>query len=467
MSFYTPPGLQEHNPGGIGYEPPDNNPYREYTPDGLQYGGPAGNRASRRDPGPTRDPRLDGLLDAAQGRSESGHELYGPSNEYVSNTLNGQPGNWYMDDTYRAYSDWSNPDLQRYTDFLYGQLGSGGGQGGFSYSGAGGGGGGSAFTPRYQDEIEAILGGKYLDEGNPYRDEMIDRISSRIRDEFQEGVIPGINDEFEGLGRTGGRAWSNARADATREFGESLGDTVAGIEYTDYNNRMGDVMTALGMGNSFDIAGLDANSRENAARISASASRANARSSLEAQNYAATLGFLRDATGMSVGMDEASLSGRAGMADLFSQDQRFALGMVPDLTGQDIRDREAAINPHLALAGLENERYLGNRGFDLQRELGYLDSADRRYSADRGVEQARIGSRPANRAIDFDLWRYGEEAPWRNLERYSGILDALSGGYFDDRTWGYDSANSSGSGFSGALSGGLAGAGLVSQFGGG
>lgn len=410
--------------------------------------------------GPATDPRLQDLMDAAAKRSEDGHSLYDPSNQYAGLTMQGQSQNPFLTDAYDAHVNWQNDDLRGFIDQLYSGLGGGGGGrggggGGGSYS-AGSGGGGFTESREFTDKIHDVVDGKYLNEGNPYISALTDSVTDRIRREYMESEIPGINAEFEGLGRSGSGQWRRALVDSGERYADSLGQTIGGLQYQDYNNRMGDVMTALGLGNQFDM------NLTNARQADASSARSAAASnySTSAQRELGILGLLGNAVNTSVGMDADLLAGRRDLAGIMSMDQRNALQMTPQLTGQDIRDRESAMAPYLAMEGFKNDRWITDQNNQRALEQAMIQAQAQKAAA-------RIGSTPANRGLDFDIWRYGQEQPWMELLRYMQVINGASDGYFNDREWGFGNSNMSGNGLGGALGGFATGAGAMDLFGGG
>lgn len=419
--------------------------------------------------------RTNQLADALAGRANDGHVLYDPANNYVQDTLGGADRNAYRAEAAEKFGNLSDENLDRYMDMLFDEYESGSGarsagsaKGIAAYSAtAGPGGAAGTFQPNnYEppvgaaEEIKAILAGKYLNEGNPYRDELIDAITKRTRQEFAEDVIPGINSEFAGASRFGSNAWQEAMAKGSGRLADSLGGTVAQVQSDDYNARMADVMGALGMGTSYDVAAMDDNTRrylaaqDAAARsASASAGAGAAGADIASRERMALLSSLGGAVGLSAGLTQAGAAGLADIGADYSADQRFALGSVPDLTGLDVRDLSAA------------------GGFSLDIDRAASEDRARRAAA----SNAAGGLGLQRQMFDFEKYRYGQDAPWNDLGRYGDIVAAMSGGYGSEQLTGTDfrsqpivpRVDQQGQMLSGALAGWSAGSSMGGGMGGG
>jgi len=90
---------------------------------------------------------------------------------------------------------------------------------------------------------------------NPQLDAMYEMMSRKIGQQYNRTVQPGITSRFAGSGRLGSPAEMHARGVAQEGLGQALGDTATQLYYGDYQNRMQDRMTALGMAPG--IAGMD------------------------------------------------------------------------------------------------------------------------------------------------------------------------------------------------------------------
>lgn len=421
--------------------------------------------------------RTSGLADFFGDRATGGHALYGPSNDYVAGTLGGMDQNPYR--MMAAGGLQQHAQGNPWLDAMMGQLfagqmpGSsspasfeGGGSlppwvtGGGLMSGGMPGGGGGGFSASSSSGgpapvgaagyIKDILNEKYLGEGgNPYLDQLVTDANADISRAFNEQMIPGINTEFAGAGRYGSGAWQRAMGNAAGRYTEELAQSTNQLRYQDYNDRMGDLMNALGLGTQMDIAAGDRNAslqgalasagaRNYAADRSAMASMYGSeldllglRDQLESGERLGRLGALGDAIGSDIAMDEFSLSGLSDLAGMFSGDQQFALGMTPDLTGQDIRDLEGA--------------------------FGASSWIDQFNAGERG-RAASAGNQARNRA--WDAFMFEQNQPWRNMAAVTDIINALSAGGGTTHDWGRDQRNSSpnyqnpwGQAISGAIAG--------------
>lgn len=116
----------------------------------------------------------------------------------------------------------------------------------------GGGGGQPGYIPA-ASYIQDILGGKYL-EGNPHLDAAIEASQRGINLERDQNLAR-IDMAAEGAGRTrGGGAVQIERGTTRGKALQLSSDIDSKMRFEDYNNRMNDLMTALGLGTQWDIA---------------------------------------------------------------------------------------------------------------------------------------------------------------------------------------------------------------------
>lgn len=378
------------------------------------------------------------LMGGLRDRAQSGHPLYGAGNDFAQGQLNGQSQNPYLDQVFQNASNLNIPGLDQYTQMLLGQMSGGGmgmGGGGSSFYGGGGGGTPQQGPVGAADYIKQMLDGQYLgpEGSNPHRDQMIDSLTGRIQEEYAEKKIPGMNIAAGGAGRFGGRAWANAMGEASQSYTDALADAVTQVEYGEYERRMADRQAALGMGSQMDMNYTNASASMANAAASAGASRYGADAALQR----AQLQALGDAFGLQGQLGMAGLGMQGDMAQLMSSDQNFALGMIPELSGLDIRDMMAAIQPGMDLAQMENQQNV-----------------------------ARINNRPALLNHDFNVWRYGREAPWMDLMNYSNLMNSFGAGGGSSHQFG-TSPGALPDPWGQAIQGGLAGYGMGQQWGGG
>lgn len=82
-----------------------------------------------------------------------------------------------------------------------------------------------------------VLGGKYLGQGNPYLNNMIDQTDRSVSDR--------VNSTFGAAGRTGGTQHAQV-------LGQSLADAENGLRYNDYTTERANMLQALGMAPGLD-----------------------------------------------------------------------------------------------------------------------------------------------------------------------------------------------------------------------
>lgn len=395
------------------------------------------------------------LAEDLRRRAEAGHPLYDDTTDYVSGTLAGHDTNQYRTEAAGMYRNLNDQNLQRYIDMLFagdtpGTVGGGGGGvgGGGSYRGYDAGGGAADNPPvgtaKY---IKEILDGKYLNEGNPAQQRMLDSMTRRIRDDFSTKTLPGINSEFAGASALGSNAFADAYRKATQGYTDSLADASTQVIYGDYNNRMADLMDATHTGASLDENAADNATARASARAASGASAYGADRAASTQMSLARLSALGDAMGLSVDQTGRRAAGMAGLSDTFSGDQRNALALTPELTGMDIRDYEAA--------------------FGASHSMDTLSEQARARSAASGNARAALALQ--RRGMDFDEWRYSQEAPYMDLGRYADVVNAASGSYGTSSEYGIDRRNASPMPYANvgqqAIAGGMAGYGFAQQAG--
>jgi hypothetical protein len=91
---------------------------------------------------------------------------------------------------------------------------------------------GSPVTDAMQGELTGVLGGQYLDAGNPHFGAMADRITNK--------VTQGMNSTFGGTGRFGSGAHANALA-------SELTSGIGALGYQNYNDERGRMMQGLSL----------------------------------------------------------------------------------------------------------------------------------------------------------------------------------------------------------------------------
>lgn len=444
---YRPAGLADspyYTPGGT-FQPGGGAVAGAATPGGPRpRGGGGGGRGVPADGFQGQSDLTGGILGSLGARAQAGHPLYDPANQFTQDLLEGGQPNQYFDPTFDRFSDLENdPYLQMYMDRMFaGDLpgaggGGGGGWGGTQMGGGGGGGGvGAGELTGAAGSIRDIVGGKYLDEGNPYRQRVQDASTRDIQRAFQEGVIPGINSEFAGSGMFGSSMYTDALGKAGGEYATSLADSIGGLNYADYNSRMEDVMTALGYGTSYDTAALDRAERSSSAAGAAGASRYNA----DLQAQLARSGLLLDAIQGHGALRQAGASGMGGLADMYGSGQLAALGMVPELSGLDIRDMGTAADLSIS-----------------------SDRAMNEFRADRGRERVGMAginssNRNANNALAWQREQFYD--PLMRLGMFGDLVNSASGPYGYQTEIGTDRRSQSPSRvspFGQAISGGMAG----------
>lgn len=392
--------------------------------------------------------------------AQKGNPLYGQAEQYVGDTLSGDPSrdrNFYRQET-ADYLRQEDPDLARYKALLFGSdtglqsetqqqggnsggtvrtsdlwtgnpVGGTGGWGGQGGSGGGGGGGGAdmASGPVGADKTlrDLLAGGDA-----PGAQAMRDRIRRQGEEAYAEQA-KALRLRSVGSGMYGGTPYQQAESEALSDFGTGVTDAFAANDYALYGQ-------ALGLGTSYDIAALDRAAAERSSRNSASASASAQAADLASRERMQRLDALGGAVGMGLNQNQFRASGFGSLGEGYSSDQQFSLGQMGNVTGLGLRDWGAAGEFSL--------------GADAGRNKFISDAAQARNAGSAiNLDRQRLG---------FDQYRYGREAPLSDIARYTDILNGASGAYGSRTDMGFDKRSQSPSytnpGMA-AISGGAAG----------
>jgi len=410
------------------------------------------------------------LLDSLNQRATGGGDLQGAGSQFIQNLLGGNDPNAYRGEEAGMMRDLSggNENLDRYMEMLFsGQMpgspeGGGGGYGSSYRGGYGGGGGGGAGAEPVGAAayIKEILEGKFLGEENPFMQQRLDAMTRDLKDQFTDVKIPGVNDEFAGMGRYGSGAFSSALAQTGGEYADSLADMVGNAQYQDYSDRMADYQNALGLGAQMDMSAADRAAQLQAAGMSAGAARYQADQERQSRESLARMQALQGAIGMDIGLGEFGASGMSGLAGMYSGDQMSALGMAPEIGNMDLGAYELA--GQFGLGGDQN--LLGGQGLQDDWQMGLLglnEQQQARLSQERAQAAAqRAAQRAQQQRFNWERYRYGREAPWNDLARFSDVINSMSGGYGTTREEGMDLRSQqpySGSPIAQGIAGGIGG----------
>jgi hypothetical protein len=393
-------------------------------------------------------------FDALAARAEAGDPLYGAASDYQERLLSGDPErdpNAYRGETADMLRDLDDPDLKRFKEMLFSQVGSGGGRSsgaGLAQYGPGTrvnadgtaigtrtpAGGDGTGPVGVVDDIQEILDGKYLEEGNPHRQKLVDAATAQsgraLDDRLKQNRL-----RAAGSGMYGGTPYQNIEGRALTDYGKEVGEVTGAIEAADYNARMADVMQALGVGAGYDTAYLDRAASERMSNASLSASAGSAEAGRQTQLELARLGALSGAVGMGLDQGQFRASGMGALAGQYGGEQQGALGLVDEITGLPIRDWGAA--GQLSLGSDSNRNQLAG------------------INASRAVGMAGVGA--TNKRLDFDRERYAHEAPLNDIGRFMDIISSASGGGGTSREVGLDRRSASPSNIWGQTASGAAG----------
>jgi hypothetical protein len=281
-----------------------------------------------------------------------------------------------------------------------------------------------------EQNLESLLAGN----DSPAMQAMREKIK-RQGDEALAEQQKALRLRAAGSGAYGGSGQDYAEGTAMGRYGGYLADANAQM-YSDLYGQ------ALGLGTQYDISAQDRAAQERMNDVNASASGASTGAALEAaaadrasREKMQRLSLLGDLTGMGLDTEKFRASGMGSLGEGFSGDQRNALSLAGDTNG-------------LGQAG-----WLNAGGLSLG--LDQTNNSLRASLANTGV---------ARQSLEFDKYRYGREAPMRDLAQYSGLISGLYDPYAGSHDFGFDARSQSPS-YSNVAGQGLAGAAAGYQLG--
>lgn len=100
---------------------------------------------------------------------------------------------------------------------------------------------------RGQAALGHTLSGQYLDEGNPYLDQLYQSASRPLIEDFNTEILPAITGQFAGAGRYGSGAHENVTLAAADDLERNLAAMSANLYGSDYEAERGRMMQAMGL----------------------------------------------------------------------------------------------------------------------------------------------------------------------------------------------------------------------------
>ena len=334
------------------------------------------------------DSGMQGLLNSITQRGMGVPEYIQAAQGVIPGMVQGGGSNPYLQGTYSAAQNFSNPYLDQFIGSMGGAFlpgGSGRGKGatggGAGYGWQSGGGGNQKYKPNKY--LTASLEGNWLKEGNPYLDEMISGAGRELREQYMNELAPAVDSEYQRAGRYGSGAYQQAQSGAAEEFGESLADMISGLRGSSYENERQRMQDSLGLLTSSENATIGANAQRAAAGMGASAQRYAA----DLQNQLGNRGLLLDAINGVSNNNQFGLGMMGDMASLFTNERLGALGAVP---------------------GLEQAGWMG---------------ATNAWGANTDAAQMRVEAQARNQAAAQERWAMAQQMDqqrFRDLLDYSG-----------------------------------------------
>lgn len=96
-------------------------------------------------------------------------------------------------------------------------------------------------------ELEAVLGGRYLTEGNPYLEGVYRAASRPVIEDFNTEILPAISAQFATSGRAGSGLHGNVVGAAADDLTRNLADMSSRLYGSNYEAERGRMMAGLGM----------------------------------------------------------------------------------------------------------------------------------------------------------------------------------------------------------------------------
>lgn len=266
---------------------------------------------------------------------------------------------------------------------------------------------GSLIPDAARQQLEQTASGEFLG-SNPFLDDLFNTAASRVTEQFQQSVLPGINATFGGAGRTGSGIHGEVVSQAAGELGQNLSGLAANIFAPAFESERGRQMQAaaqlggLGLDEAqqrLQAAGLggDLFATQNAADL--------ARLGLASDLFLGQQGQALQAAGMGLGAVESGL-----------QRQLQAAGLGGDLFS-------AANAADLARRGLAADLYLGERGLAQQGAGMGLDFLG--AGLDRSLQAASILGQQGLGGIGALGSLFGQQGAMQ--QGAAGLIPALSG----------------------------------------
>jgi hypothetical protein len=226
--------------------------------------------------------------------------------------------------------------------------------------------------------LREILDGKYLNQGNPYADSLVDNISRKVRENYLESEVPEANAYANANGRFGSEAWQGLRTRAADKLQTNLGDIANEVLFGQYQFERGQQGSALNT-----LAGVDV------AKMNEESQRYNADVATQDQGVARLL----QALGMHSNDQQFGRSYLGSLAQQLSADRLGVLGMTP------------AIN-NMGLQGLQSAQ-----------------------QASQQISQQQAAARERQRQYDIQRWNFNQELPYNQLGQLGRFIDIFGGGY--------------------------------------
>lgn len=346
-----------------------------------------------------------------QNRAMGGSPVEGAMQNYVTNTLNQQPGGGTQEFLSGMMSGSSMPQYGQspgFTDQLRSMAGQEMGlDSARSMMGV---------TPA-MDMLEKTAAGGFLG-SNPYLDSQYDAAARRVTENFTDNVIPGITGMFAGSGGTGSGIHREMNLDAADVLGQNLSDMAANMYGQNYAQERSRQLQAAGQMSADDLS----------------------RTGMASSLYGTQRGQNLSAAGQAAGLDSSNFQQDANRySSDFNQDlarQLQAAGLSNQLTGiqGDIARGAAALAPTAANFDYQNIDRLMGVGSQVEGMAGNIlqDQMNR--------------------------FNYYQQAPEQNLARY---IAAIQGNYGGTTMTEQDAGSNP---LAGAAGGAMLGAALPSMF---
>lgn len=240
------------------------------------------------------------------------------------------------------------------------------------------------------EHLNRVQNGEFLG-SNPYLDKAVGGATSRLTQDWNNSVLPGLNATFGAGGRTGSGIHSQTLTNAADKLGENIGDMTSSMYSNAYNFERGNQ----------DQAATNLMDADLAAKLGNQGARAGA----ENTNASLSATGLGAATDANIASMQAQLQGGLGNQGAWGAGNNLAYNAANSITGNYFSGLNNMNNAVSSIPSMQNADY-----FDINQLMG-------------------VGGMVDSKAQDFtdadvNRWNYNAEQPYNMLDWYMSAIGA-------------------------------------------